>query len=67
MRSALDYVRVAPTLSGFPLKAEGAIALESSDLFQRPIRSIWRKGDLWPAYVETNGGHSTLILQEKQQ
>jgi hypothetical protein len=47
--------------------AKQLISVESPDLFFRPVRVSWQRGDLWPSYVETPSGFSLLIVQEKQQ
>lgn len=41
------------------------IRFESPDLLARSMRVTWQRGDLWPALVETNGGVSVLVKQEK--
>lgn len=41
------------------------VRIESPDVLGRTMRVTWQRGDLWPAFVETRGGYSILIKQEK--
>ena len=43
--------------------AKRALDFESSDLYARPVRSIWRDGDVWPVYVSTPAGVSVLVTE----
>ncbi len=44
---------------------EQSVAFETPDLYSRPMRVLWQRGDLWPAEVETASGYSVLIRQDK--
>lgn len=46
-------------LRGFDPKR--ALYFEANDLYARPVRSIWRDGDIWPVYVSTPAGISVLV------
>ena len=47
------------------LVAGQSIAFESPDLFARPVRVVWQRGDLWPTEIESASGYSVLVRQEK--
>lgn len=45
-------------LSGFD--AKHALDFKSNDLYARPVRAVWRDGDLWPVYVKNSAGTAVL-------
>jgi hypothetical protein len=47
--------------------SEGMLWFESHDIFARSVRVAWKKGDLWPTYVQNPSGISALVSQEMQQ
>jgi hypothetical protein len=38
-----------------------ALQFEVMDLYARPVTTIWREGELWPALVKTTAGDAVLI------
>lgn len=41
--------------------AKRALDFHANDLYARPVRAIWRDGDLWPIYVKTPAGTAILV------
>ena len=47
--------------SGWKARVRAAAAMEQDDFFGRQVQMLWRRGDPWPAYLQTSMGTSILI------